>query len=424
MTKFTFSSLDQVNVNPLINRIWTFSAFILIFFIIILFLPWRQSVQGEGELIAYHPGERVHFISATIDGFIDAFHVSENEHITKGMKLFTMVDLDKDYAKRVHSMRESLEQQYKNIEEEITVLDKNKANVIDQKGIRSKLFDTQTTQAEEKLKSLQMKRKAQLNSYEIELSNFKRIQQLYKEHIESKRNYERAENSYISAKTKLEKIDIDIEVQKRHLTMITQEKSQFLKEIENTIRSIDNSILSALNRLNVVQREQEQQLSHIARYEKSEVLAEKDGYAMRILKNDKNTYIKKGEPVIQFSPDVSERSVLLKISDFNMPLIKEGLTVRIRFHGWPVLHIPGWPIIRFGTFGGIIKKVDPILHEKGYYYAYIIEDPNEPWPPQEQLRVGTSSTIWVALSNVPIWYQLWRLMNAFPPNMVIPEKSL
>ena len=173
------------------------------------------------------------------------------------MKLFTMVDLDKDYAKRVHSMKESLEQQYKNIQEEITVLDKNKANVIDQKEIRSKLFDTQTTQAEEKLKSLQMKRTAQLNSYEIELSNFKRIKQLYKEHIESKRNYEKAENSYISAKTKLEKINIDIEVQKRHLTMIAQEKSQFLKEIENTIRSIDNSILSALNRLNVVQREQE-----------------------------------------------------------------------------------------------------------------------------------------------------------------------
>jgi len=424
MNKFKFNSLDLVNMNPLINRIWSVSAVILIFFIIVLFLPWRQSVQGEGELIAYYPGERVHFISATIDGFIDNFHVSENEHVSKGMKLFTMVDLDKDYAKRVYSMRESLEQQNKNIQQEMDVLEKNKANVIDQKEIRSKLYDTQTTQGEEKLKSLQMKRKAQLNSYEIEFSNFKRVKHLYEEKIESKRNYERAENTYITAKTKLEKINIDIEVQKRQLTMIAQEKSQFLKEIENNIRNIDNSILSAHNRLNIIQREQEKQLSHIARYEKSEVLAEKDGYAMRVLKNDKNTYIKKGEPVIQFSPDVSVRSVLLKISDFNMPLVKEGLTVRIRFHGWPVLHIPGWPIIRFGTFGGIIKKVDPILHEKGYYYAYIVEDPNEPWPPQEQLRVGTSSTVWVALSNVPIWYQLWRLMNAFPPNMVTPEKSL
>jgi len=386
-------------------------------------LPWRQTVQGEGELIAYDPSERVQTISATIDGFITDFHVSEDQHVLKGTKLFTMVDLDKDYAKRVYSMKESLEQQHKNIQQEISVLEENKASIIEQKRIRSELYDTRYVQAEEQLQSLQIKRKAQTNSYQVELSNFKRIKQLYKENIESKRNYEKAENSTINAKTRLDKIDIDIKVQKRQLTMIDQEKSQFIKEIENSIRGIDNSILAAQARLNVLKREQERQLSDIARYETSEVLAEKDGYAMRILKNDKNTYIRRGEPVIQFSPDVSTRTVLLKVSDFNMPLIKEGLTARIRFYGWPVLHIPGWPMIRFGTFGGIIKKVDPVLYEKGYYYAYIVEDPKEPWPSTKELRVGTGSTVWVALSNVPIWYQLWRLMNAFPSNMVTPEKK-
>ncbi|HEY9190863.1 MAG TPA: hypothetical protein VIM88_08345 [Sulfurovum sp.] len=424
MKRVKFNSLELVKTHPFIHRIWTFSAIILITFIAMLFLPWRQTVQGEGELIAYHPVERVQTISATIDGFIDAFHVSENEHVSKGMKLFTMIDMDKDYAKRVYSMKESIAQQYENIQQEVAVLEENKASIIEQKKIRSTLYDTQYTQAEEQLQSLQIKRKAESKNYEIKLSNFKRLEQLYKENIESKRNYERAENSSIDAKTKLDKIDIDISVQTRHLTMIAQEKSQFIKEIENSIRSIDNQILAAQGRLNVLKREQERQLSDIARYEKSVVVAEKDGVAMRILKNDKNTYIKKGEPVIQFSPEVSERSVLLKVSDFNMPLIKEGLSVRIRFYGWPVLHIPGWPAIRFGTFGGIIKKVDPVLHEKGYYYAYIVEDPKEPWPSEKELRVGTGSTVWVALSNVPIWYQLWRLMNAFPPNMVTPEKKL
>jgi multidrug efflux pump subunit AcrA (membrane-fusion protein) len=423
MERFEFSSLRLTETHPLINRIWSFSVVILIFLIGMLFLPWRQTVQGEGELIAYHPSERVHPISATIDGFINAFHVSEDEHVLKGTKLFTMTDLDKDYAKRVYSMKESLEQQYKNIQQEVSVLRENKASTIEQKKIRTELYDKQYIQAKEQLKSLQLKRKAQLNSYEIEFINFKRLKELYKENIESKRNYDRAENSYINAKAQLDKIDIGIEVQKRNLTMLRQEKQQFVKEIENSIRTIDNSILAAQNRLSTLKREQERQLTDIARYETSEVVAEKDGVAMRILKNDKNTYIRKGEPVIQFSPDVSTRSVLLKVSDFNMPLIKEGLSVRIRFYGWPVLHIPGWPMIRFGTFGGIIKKVDPVLHEKGYYYAYIVEDPKEPWPSQTELRVGTSSTVWVALSNVPIWYQLWRLMNAFPPNMVTPGKQ-
>lgn len=422
MQRFEFNSLNLVKTHPYINRIWLFSVVILVFLIGILFFPWRQTVQGEGELIAYHPSERVQTISATINGFISDFHVSEDEHVFKGTKLFTMTDLDRDYAKRVYTVKESLEQQHKNTQEEIGVLGGNKASTIEQKKIRTELYEKQYIQAEEQLKSLRLKRKAQWNNYEIELNNFKRIKQLYKENIESRRKYEKVENSYINAKTRLDKTDIAIEVQKRRMTMIEQEKLQFTKEIENSIRTAENSILAAQNRLNTLKREQERLLTDIARYETSVVVAEKDGVAMRILKNDKNTYIRRGEPVIQFSPDVSTRAVLLKVSDFNMPLVKEGLSARIRFYGWPVLHIPGWPMIRFGTFGGIIKKVDPVLHEKGYYYAYIVEDPKEPWPSAKELRVGTGSTVWVALSNVPIWYQLWRLMNAFPPNMVTPEK--
>lgn len=89
----------------------------------------------------------------------------------------------------------------------------------------------------------------------------------------------------------------------------------------------------------------------------------------------------------------------------------------------PALHIRGWPEIRLGTYGGIIKRVDPVSHEQGVYYAYVIEDPNEPWPSQEVLRMGTNAMVWSALSVVPIWYELWRLMNAFPANMITPEKK-
>jgi len=104
-----------------------------------------------------------------------------------------------------------------------------------------------------------------------------------------------------------------------------------------------------------------------------------------------------------------------------MPLLQEGLRVRMMFYGWPALQISGWPAIRFGTFGGIIKKVDPVSYEEGFYYAYITEDPDEPWPSGEKLRLGTQATVWVALETVPVWYQLWRQMNALPPKMATPE---
>jgi membrane fusion protein, adhesin transport system len=421
MDKFRFNSLKLVQTHSFVSRIGRVSFILILFLIAILFLPWRQTV--EGTLIAYEPSERIQSISAPIDGFIENFYVEEDQYVKKGTKLFNMIDPDKEFKTRVYKMKEDFEQQHENTENERKVLDQKKISFIEQKKIRIDIYDKRYTQAEEGLKSLQLKYKAQKKNYEVDLNYFNRIKQLYLQKIESRKNYEKSENRYINSKTEVDKTEIDMAVQKRQLLIIQQEKKQFLEEIENQIRTLENTMLAVETRLNVLERDYEKHLSEIARYETSAVVSQKDGFVMRILENDKNTYIKKGQPIVRFSPDVTSRSLLLRVSDFNMPLIKEGLSIRIRFHGWPVLHIPGWPTIRFGTFGGIIKKVDPVLHEEGVYYAYVVEDPKEPWPKQESLRLGTNATGWVALSNVPIWYELWRLMNAFPAKMVIPEKK-
>lgn len=423
MNKFAFNSLRLVQTRSFVHRIWLFSLLLLLFFIVILFLPWQQTITGEGTVIAYNPSERVQEISAPIDGFIENFYVTEDEHVQKGTKLFEMIDPDKEYKSCVYKMKSDFEQQNQNTENELITLKKNKSSLFEQKQIRTELYDKRYAQAKEQLKMLHVRYTAQQKSFEVDKKQFLRIEQLYNQKIESKRSYEQAEKSYIQSKAQMEKLQIDIKVQKRNLTIIQEEKKQFLEEIETQIRTLENTMLTVQTRLNILKRDYEQHLSTIARYETSMVLSEKEGYVMRILQNDKNTYVKKGVPVMRFSPEVTTRSVLLKISDFNMPLIQEGLSVRIRFHGWPVLHIPGWPAIKFGTFGGIIKKIDPILHEPGIYYAYIVEDPNEPWPPQKRLRVGTNTTVWVALNKVSIWYELWRLMNAFPPQMVTQEKK-
>ncbi|HFU77178.1 MAG TPA: hypothetical protein ENK68_01590 [Epsilonproteobacteria bacterium] len=423
MNKVKFHALELVQTNPVVIHIWRFIFLLLIFFIVVLFLPWRQTAEGEGTLIAYEPSERMQSISAPIDGFIDTFYVSENVHVEKGMKLFDMIDPDKAYGQRAYKMKDDFKEQKQNVEKESIVLKDNQESLKEQQKIRTELYDKRYLQAKEQLKSLQLKYTAQQKNYQVEFNQFKRIKELYMHKIESLRAYEKSENMYVNAKIQLDKVKIDIEVQKRHLSMIKQEQKQFTQEIESQIRSLQNKILSAKTRLNILKRDYEKHLTKIARYDASAVVSEKNGSVMRILQHDKNTYIKRGEPVIHFSPDVGVRTILLKVSDFNMPLIKQGLKTRIRFHGWPVLNISGWPAIQFGTFGGIIKKVDPILHEKGFYYAYIMEDLKEPWPRGDVLRIGTNATVWVSLATVPVWYEIWRLMNAFPPKMVTSEKK-
>ena len=413
-----FNSLKEAKISSWVHRVWLATVTIVLIFVSMLFLPWQQTVKGEGVLMAQNPSERRYTIASTVDGFVDTLYVRENQHVKKGDKLFTMTDLDSNYAKRIVNIDENINNQVLYTKEEFITLKKNRSNLVEQMKTGSEIFDQKSQQASDEIKSLELKKTAATQNFEVEALNFGRVKQLFAESIESKRNVERASNSYVKAKAELDKVDVDLRMQKRQIGIIASEKDQFLLDTSNQIRTIENSTLNAQVRLNGLQRENQKQATDIARYNTSEAIAQKDGYVVKVLVNDKNRYLSKGESVIEFAPEVGVRTVLLKVSDFNMPLIKKGLPVRIMFYGWPAMQVAGWPKVQYGTYGGIIEKVDPIAYEKGFYYAYIVENPKEPWPSNEILRLGTRATVWVRLSTVSIWYQLWRMMNALPPKML------
>ena len=163
-------------------------------------------------------------------------------------------------------------------------------------------------------------------------------------------------------------------------------------------------------------------ITNTQRYKTRIIIAEQDGVVMRLLQREKNRLIKQSEPILHFVPKVTDRSLFLKVSDFDMPLVKEGLPVRIKFFGWPALQISGWPKIKHGTFSGYINKIEPLSHEEGYFYLHIFELDNEPWPANDVLKIGTQADAWIRLECVPIWYQIWRYINSMPPNMPKVER--
>lgn len=423
MNTYTFDSLKLVEPNSITRRIWGFTFVVFLFLIILLFLPWQQTVKGQGTLIAFQPNERAAPITATIDGTIETFFVEENQAVARGDKLFTMVDLDRHFAKRIKTSLLQIDTQVTNLDQELILLRSNLADANASMRIGMRLFEQRLLQTQSTLESLRLKQTALRKRFDVERLNFERIKSLYASKIESKRAFDRADATYAAAKADKEKIVIQITIETRNLSIIAQEKSKFMNESRIRLNTLQNTILNVQSRTNALERERQKLRSEAARFERSEVVADKNGRVIRIVQTDKDRFIKRGEPVMQFAPAVSQRALLIKVTDFNMPLIHAGLKVRIMFYGWPALQISGWPRIRFGTFGGIIKKVDPIAHEPGFFYAYVFEDPAEPWPTEQTLRLGTQATVWVALETVTVWYQIWRLMNAFPPKMVIPVQD-
>ena len=420
MLKYDFKALEIVELNPLVKKVWIFTSVIFVILISMLFLPWQQTVKGEGTVIASDPTQRDYSVLATLDGFIEEFYVEENQYVTKGEKLFTMVDIDKEYSQKLDSIEQSSKEQYKNSQEQIeNFLDKQE-NIQKYLLLGLDVYKQKKKQSQSKLESLAFKKVSLVKNHEVEMLNLQRIESLYKDGIESKRDFEVAQSRYVNADAQLKNIDVDIRIEKDNLAILEQEKEKFLNETKNKIKLLENASLSSQTQLNSINQDLQRNRLNTSRYKSGEVVAQKDGYVVRILQNDKHKLINKGDEVLHFSPKVGEKSLILKVSDFNMPLIKEGLPVRIRFYGWPALQISGWPTIKYGTFGGIIKQVEATSHEKGFFYARIEEDPKEPWPKGNDLRIGTQATVWVRLATVPIWYQIWRLMNAFPPQMLTP----
>jgi hypothetical protein len=106
----------------------------------------------------------------------------------------------------------------------------------------------------------------------------------------------------------------------------------------------------------------------------------------------------------------------LSIAGNDIPLIDVGRHVRLQFEGWPAVQFSGWPSVAVGTFGGQVVSVDATDDGFGRFRILVRPDPSDiPWPDQDFLRQGARAKGWVLLERVPLWFEVWRRLNAFPP---------
>jgi hypothetical protein len=102
-----------------------------------------------------------------------------------------------------------------------------------------------------------------------------------------------------------------------------------------------------------------------------------------------------------------------------------GSPVRLQFEGWPAIQFVGWPSVAVGTFGGEVVFIDPTDDGYGRFRIVVSARPDvttrdgkthiEDWPGNRFLRQGVRSKGWVLLQQVPLWLEIWRQLNGFPP---------
>ena len=77
--------------------VWMSLGGIMLALVIVLLLPWQQTVRGTGTVIAFSPEDRAQTLPSLIDGRIEQFLVAEGTFVKAGTPVVKISEVKDDY---------------------------------------------------------------------------------------------------------------------------------------------------------------------------------------------------------------------------------------------------------------------------------------------------------------------------------------
>ena len=196
------------------------------------------------------------------------------------------------------------------------------------------------------------------------------------------------------------------------------ELSSIKAEFRDKIAKSESEKYSALSGMYdaeaVVTKLQNQYSNYLVRSGMYYITAPQDGYITKALRSGIGETIKEGTEILSIMPAKIDVAVEVYVRPIDIPLLGKGSKVRIQFDGWPAIVFSGWPNVSYGTYGGTVVAIDNFISENGKYRVLVVPDAKDhAWP--KEIRVGAGVNSMMLLKDVPIWYELWRQINGFPP---------
>lgn len=399
--------------NQIMARI-LLGAFVLLV-LLLVFVPWQQSVNGTGRVIAYAPQERQQYIEAPLEGRLLAWHVQEGTRVKKGDLLAEMTDNDPLILARIQTEIDMLKQRIaaararaESIESRIQELETARKSALDASGSRIAMAKQRIQQAQQAVAASEMA----LKTSEL---NYERQRALFAEGLSSKRQAELAELDMVKMRTDTERARSQLNAARSEEAALGSDQLKIMADTGATINDAHASRAAVLAEEASASAELVRTEGRLARQQNQQITAPRDGVVMTVIARQGGELLKAGEPLLTFVPDTDVRAVELTMGGNDAPLITEGRHVRLQFEGWPAIQFSGWPSVAVGTFGGRVAWVDAADNGQGKFRIVIVPDGDEPWPSGAYLRQGTRANGWVLLSRVRLGFELWRQMNGFPP---------
>lgn len=400
--------------------------------VLFLFLPWTQNIAGNGNVTTLKPNQRPQTIQSLISGRIEKWYVSEGDFVKKGDTILHISEIKEDYldpnlVENTKNQLDAKTNSEKSYQGKVATLDQQIAAINTERKLKTQQAKNKLKQAYLKAKSDSTDLEAVKTQLKIAKTQFNRSTQLQKEGLKPMTDVEEKrlklqdaeakiitqENKYLAAKNEL----INAKVEISRIAAEYGEKVSKAESDQFTALSNQFDTQAQINKL------ENQYTNYKIRNGMYYILAPQDGYVNRALQSGIGENIKEGTAIVSIMPANYQLAVETYITPVDLPLIHKGEKVRVWFDGWPTIVFSGWPNMSFGTFGGKIVAVENFISENGKYRVLIAADEEDKhsWP--KQLSIGAGAQSIALLNDVPIWFELWRSMNGFPPNYYKPSNS-
>lgn len=400
--------------------------------LIALFLPWTQNISGTGFVTTLKPGQRPQSIQSVISGRLEKWYVQEGDFVKKGDTIVFISEVKEDYmdpnlVENTQKQVDAKKQSYESYGSKVISLSDQIRAILIEKKLKKEQANNKIKQSLLKIKSDSMDLVAIKTQLKIANTQFNRAIQLNKEGLKPLTDVEEKrlklqeveakiitqENKFLSSKNEF----INAKVETNRIDAEYAEKESKARSDQFTAMSNQFDTEAQVNKL------ENQHANYSIRNGMYYIKASQSGYINRALQSGIGETIKEGTPIATIMPLEYDIAVETYVNPIDLPLISKGEKVRVWFDGWPTIVFSGWPDISYGTFGGKIVAIENFISENGKYRVLIAPDNSEnKWP--KQLSIGSGAKTIALLHNVPVWFELWRSLNGFPPNYYKPTTSI
>ena len=404
---------------------------LFVLFLIILFLPWTQNIRATGNVTTLSPEHRPQTIQSPIPGRIEQWYINEGDFVNKGDTILRISEVSSDYfdpqlISRTSGQIDAKNQSALTYDEKINALRQQLEAQQNERELKLSQAINKIEQARLKVRSDSIKLEAAQTQVEIAKSQFERLQTLQEEGLYSQTDLEARRLKLQEAQAKLIAQRNDLLSSRNQVINAEIEINRIRAEYADKISKTKQEIFTSQGNQFSTQAEVDKLEIELSNYEQRSqlyyIVAPQDGYVNKALRAGLGETFSQGEQLVGIMPSNYQMAVETYVRPLDLPLIHVGEEVQIQFDGWPAIIFSGWPNLSYGTYGAKVVAVENYISPNGKYRVLLAPDPDDnPWP--EQIGIGSGAQTIALLENVPIWYELWRNLNGFPPNYYSPDNG-